>query len=256
MKVKELVRAVGKAASDNLPTLLSLAAIGGVITTAILSHEAALNADMALAAKCNYDPDEEDKLTPKEKAEVMWKYYIPPVVAGGCTIALIVGANRVSIKRTAAMAALYSLTDEKLKKYQQKILEKIGEKDEKEIRESIIHDDLSENPETPDHMIYTGKGDTLCYDCLSGRYFKSSMESIRKAVNDINYQMLGDFYVSLNELYYALGLPGIKLGDNLGWNMDSPMDVQFHSMLTDFGEPCLTVDYDVNPRYKYGDLAG
>ena len=150
MKVKELVRAVGKAASDNLPTLLSLAAIGGVITTAILSHEAALNADMALAAKCNYD-----KLTPKEKAEVMWKYYIPPVVAGGCTIALIVGANRVSIKRTAAMAALYSLTDEKLKKYQQKVLEKIGEKDEKEIRECIIHDDLSENPESPDHMIYT-----------------------------------------------------------------------------------------------------
>ena len=87
----------------------------------------------------------------------------------------------------------------------------------------------------------TGSGETLCYDVLSGRYFKSDIEKIREAIND---------------LYYAIGLPDIKLGEALGWNIDKGyIDVQFGTHLAANGTPCLVLAFNVAPQYGYNILS-
>ena len=68
-------------------------------------------------------------------------------------------------------------------------------------------------------VIVTEKGNTLCRDSISGRYFKSDIDKIKKVVNELNRQLIHQNYISLNEFYYELGLDSTKNGSYLGWNM-------------------------------------
>jgi len=57
-------------------------------------------------------------------------------------------------------------------------------------------------------------------------------------------------FLTLNELYYALGLAGIALGDQMGWDIDKGMvEINFSTQLTEEGEPCLVLNYSVEPKY-------
>ena len=102
-------------------------------------------------------------------------------------------------------------------------------------------------------IILTEKGgNTICYDVLSGRYFKSDRDKIMQAMNKLNRQMRDENYVTLNEFYYELGLDGTKMGDMLGWNIDKGyIDLNFSSHLDANGTPCLVIDYQVAPVYDY-----
>ena len=78
--------------------------------------------------------------------------------------------------------------------------------------------------------IITDKGNTLCFDSLSGRYFKSDIDKIKRAVNNLNRELTYDMYVSLNDFYDELDLDHTKIGDELGWNLDDGLiDVYFGS---------------------------
>ena len=99
-------------------------------------------------------------------------------------------------------------------------------------------------------VIFTGKGSVMCYDSLSGRYFKSDIEQIRRVVNELNRNLLSDMFLTVNELYYAIGLSGTKLGDMMGWDIDKGMlEIDFSAQLTEEGEPCLVLNYSTEPRF-------
>ena len=92
----------------------------------------------------------------------------------------------------------------------------------------------------------------MCFDVLSGRYFKSDIDLIKRVENNINKRMFNDMYISLNEFYIELGLEPIGIGDDLGWSVDKGMiDIDFSSQLADDGTPCLVIDYSVSPKYNY-----
>lgn len=96
---------------------------------------------------------------------------------------------------------------------------------------------------------------TLCYDAVSGRYFKGDIEKIKKAECELNRQMRDEMYISLNDFYYEIGLDNIKLGDELGWNIDDGyIDLSFSSQLASDGTPCLVIDYTIAPRYDFRNL--
>ena len=185
-----------------------------------------------------------------------WKCYIPSAVTGALSVACLIGASAVSLKRNAALATAYTISETALKDYREKAVEVVGEKKEQAIRDAIAKDKLTGNPVDDKQIVMTGSGDTLCYDVLSGRYFRSDIEKIRKAINDLNRDMLSEQYVSLNDLYYAIGLPDIKLGNDLGWNIDKGyIEVQFGSHLAANGTPCLVLAYTVAPQYGYNILS-
>ena len=87
----------------------------------------------------------------------------------------------------------------------------------------------------------------LCYDCYTGRYFSASMEDVRRAVNDVNKRLISEDYAPLNEFYANLGLEEVKVGDDLGWNVDHMCDVVFGTSMTTDGKPSLAISFKPDP---------
>ena len=254
------IQQIGEVLSKNSPTILTGCAVAGLIGTTIMAVRATPGAMRILMCEENLRAKEGTTipLTKVEVIKLTWKGYIPTVVMGGTTIACIVCAHSIGMKRNAALASLYSITEKTLKEYQGKVIETIGEKKEQKIQDDIAKDKILANPPKSDEIILTGKGETLCYDSLSGRYFKSDIEKIRKAENELNKDLLADNFISLNEVYESLGLPRIGLGDELGWSLwiddgDSLVSFTYSSQLTTDGIPCLVLKYAVVPRYDYMD---
>ena len=235
------------------PQILTGIGIAGMIATTITAVKATPKALQLIDER---EIKENKRLSTTEVIKTTWKCYAPTAVTGTLSVACLIGASSVSLKRHAALATAYTLSETALKEYQEKTVEVVGEKKEQAIRDAIAKDKLAGNPVDDKQIVMTGSGETLCYDVLSGRYFKSNIEKIRKAINDLNRNMLSDQYVSLNDLYYAIGLPDIKLGDALGWNIDKGyIEVQFGTHLATNGTPCLVLAYTVAPQYGYNILS-
>lgn len=245
---------IGEVILKNSPAILTGISVAGVVSTTIMAVQATPKA-IELVRQREYYELELDadfhSLCKKEIIKTAWKCYIPTTIMGGLTIACIISTHTVNHKRNAALASLYSLTEKSLKEYQSKIVETIGENKERKIKDEIRQDTLNKNPVNTKEVIITGKGEMLCYDTLSGRYFKNDIEQIRRVQNDLNYSLRSDMWMSLNDLYYGLGLSAINLGDDIGWSVDEPIDIDFSSMLSSEGEPCLVLDYRSQPISKY-----
>jgi hypothetical protein len=173
---------------------------------------------------------------------------------GGLTIFGIIWSHRIDARKNAVIAGLYSASELALKEFQSKTIEEIGEKKVEQIRDKIAKDHLDKNPMSNNEIIITGLGDVPCYDTWSGRYFKSNIEKIRATENVINHEILAgsEMWASLNQLYYELGLPPVKSGEEMGFDVDHMLHFQFSSHIADNGQPCFVIDYTVVPRdYKY-----
>ncbi len=182
----------------------------------------------------------------------VWFCYIPSVVIGALSILCILSANNVNAKRNAALATAYSLSETALKEYKTKVIETIGEKKEKDVRDAISQEKIEKNPIVTKEVIITEKGNYLCYEPLSGRYFKSDIDQVKKAINEVNQRLLLDSYISLNDLYDELGLESTNIGDKLGWRIEqSLIEVDFSTQAASDGTPCLVLDFMTTPIYEY-----
>lgn len=248
--LSSISKGIRTAVTKHSPEILTGIGITGMITTTVLAVRATPKALILIEER--KDEANVDKLTPVETVKAAWTCYIPAAITGGLSIICLIGASSVNARRNAALATAYTLSESALKEYQEKVVEQIGEKKEQAVRDAIAKDKLEQDPVTNREVIITEKGDTLCYDALSGRYFKSDIDKIKKAVNEINKNLLGDDYISLNDFYYELGLDNTKLGDELGWNVnDGLIDLNFSSQLASDGTPCLVINYQVAPKYDY-----
>ena len=252
-KLTKFVKTVRTTARKHSPEILTGLGIAGMVTTVVMAVRATPKAlNMLEDAEEEKYVNEQEELTTFEKVKATWKCYIPAAVVGTVSIGCLVGASSVNARRNAALATAYALSESTLKEYQEKVVEKLGEKKEQEIRDDIAKDHVDRNPISKSEVIVTGNGDTTCFDILSGRYFTSNIEKLRRVENELNRQMRYDMYVSLNEFYDAIGLDHIKIGDSLGWNIDSGyIELKFSSQLDEHGTPCLVLDYSLEPRYGY-----
>ena len=93
-------------------------------------------------------------------------------------------------------------------------------------------------------------------DSITGRYFRSDLDSIKKAVIELNMEISHQNYISLNEFYSNIGLDRISNGDNLGWNIDSGyVETDYSTSLADNDEPCIVIDYITQPKYDFDKFA-
>lgn len=212
------------------------------------------NTDIRETAKENGETEivRIEKLTPLDTVKTTWKCYIPALVTGTLSAACLIGASSVNVRRNAALATAYTLSESSLKEYRDKVIETVGEEKEKVVRESIAKDKIERNPVSNNEVIITNKGDTLCYEALSGRYFKSDVENIKKAANQINRQLIFDTYISLNDFYDEIGLDDNEIGNDLGWTVEKGLiELEFSSQLTSDGTPCVVLDFINRPFYDY-----
>lgn len=252
--MQNLFKKFGGFLVKNSPTLLVGASVAGVITTAVLAVKAT---PKALEIINNEQWDRSNKygdghIDVKDFIALTWKCYVPAAIMGGVTISCIIGANSINLRRNAALAGLYSLSETALKEYQAKVVETIGENKHRAIKEDMVKDRIHKNPVNDKEVIITGSGETLCYDALSGRYFKSDIEHIRKVINKLNRDMISDSVITLNEVYDELDLQSTKLGEMTGWHLDDGMiEPHFSSQLTTNGKPCLVLDFETTrPLYR------
>lgn len=251
LSLRTLLKDTEKYIKKHSPEILTGIGITGMITTTVLAVNATPKA-MMLIEERKLDLNTDD-LSKSEVIKTAWKCYIPAFVTGTMSVACIIGASSLNVRRNAALAAAYALSDSTFKEYREKVVDHIGEKKETEVRDAIAKDRIDNNPVENNQIIITNNGDTLCYEPFSGRYFKSDIEKIKRAVNEINRRMLDDTYVSLNDFYYELELDETKLGNQLGWRVDTCglIDARFSSQLTNDGTPCLIMDFVDAPIYDF-----
>ena len=250
MNFTQVMQRFGFSLKKHAPAILTGVGIAGMISSAILAVKATPKAIKLMEEKKN--EEEKETLTVKEIVKTTWICYIPSVIVCVVSAGCLIGASQVQYKRSAALITACSLSETALKEYQSKVSEVIGEKKETAIRDSIAKDRMEKDPVTKKEIIFTNKGDALCYDALSGRYFKSDIDKLRKTEIELNQRMLSEMFISLNDFYYEIGLSSIKLGDFLGWNIDKGMiHLEFSSQLAEDGTPCLVLGYSNPPQYEY-----
>lgn len=238
-------------AAKNSPHILTVCGAVGVVSTAVLAVKATPKALDEIKHQNDHGAIE---LTKKEIVQATWKFYIPTAIVGGASIACIIGANTIHAGRVTALASAYSIVDKAMTEYQDKVVETLGEKKEKTIRDAVAADQLNKAPLSQNIVYVTGKGDTLCYDVMSGRYFRSDMEALKRAENSVNHELFNGVWVSLNTLYREIGLDEIKIGEILGWNTNNMIELNFSSQLAEDGTPCLVLDYRHDPKHGYWDV--
>ena len=248
-KISNFIKTTKGFIRKHSPEILTGIGVTGMITSTVLAVKATPKA-LELINDKKYDLG--DELTVMETIKVAWKPYVPALVTGVVSASCIIGASTVNYKRNTALATAYAISESTLVRYRDKVIETIGEKKEKEVRDKVAQDEVSKNPVANTQVIIASKGNTLFRDSLSGRYFKSDMNSIDKAINEINRQINLQHYASLNDYYYEIGLDPVKTGSYMGWNIDDGSIVKcISSCITEDDQPCIVVDFNVAPRYDF-----
>lgn len=185
---------------------------------------------------------DEDKI---EKAKLVAPLYLPSVLLAGVGITQIICSRNMTNKKIAAMATAYTVSETAFKTYKEKVKTIVDEDKYEDIKREVALDKMQKDPVSKKEVIIQPKGDVLMYDSSSGRYFKGNMDDINHAVNILNKRMMSDMTISLNEFYGEIGLDPIKIGTNIGWDVEkSLIEVDTSATIADNGEPCIVLDYD------------
>lgn len=167
-------------------------------------------------------------------------------IVGGCAL----GEARVVAATNLAMASEAALT-----RYQQKVVDTIGQDKANELQTEIAKDLMHERPATQQSIIPTANGTDTFYDPLSGRYFASSESAIYRAKDRVNEIINGiEMEAGVNEWYSALDIPPVGLAKTQKWDIDNKLDVAIDpewETMPD-GRPCRTLVYYNLPRYYDG----
>jgi hypothetical protein len=238
------------------PTLLTSFGVTGVFSTAYLASRASFKA----ARLIDQEQGERDGvgaaplLTQKEKAKLVWAMYLPAATVGTITIAAVVLANHEASKKIAALTIASSISERAFQEYKEKVLLRVGQNKETAIRDEIAQDRVTAHPVHTREVILAGTGEVLCFDVLTGRYFQSSVQEIRQAEVKVNHDIMNHMYASLSSFYDEIGLAPTPYSDEVGWNVNDLVTVEFSTVLSTDERPCISIDFMVHPKADYTNL--
>lgn len=252
--------------NDHSTTILTAAGVGGTVATAVLTGRASFKAAEILRKEKVYAETElhilnsgrdEDLVIPSvelskfDKVKHTWVLYLPPVGVGVLTLTSIIMANRISSKKIAALAVAGGVTERAFQEYKEKVIEKLGPKQDEKVRDEIAQDRVNANPPGAREIMIVGNGEVLCYDQLTGRYFNSTVEDIKKAENKVNFELIHYMSCSLSHFYDEIGLQPTSYTDQVGWNLHNKMEVVFSTVMSPDGRPCIAIDFRNPPVMDY-----
>ena len=229
------------------PEILTGLGVTGMFASVIFSIKATPKAMKSIEKKKK--ELNKEKLNVGETVEACWKHYIPTAITLATSTACIIGANSINTRRNAALAAAYSLSETALTEYRDKVTEILGESKEKEVRAGIANDRVAANPPSQNTIIITGKGETLFMEAITGQYFKSDIEKIRRIENDLNREMRSSMTMSVNDVLCALGIRhNHKTYDHIGWDIDKhPIEFVMLPTIDDVMGVVIVIDYRYEP---------
>lgn len=246
------LRKTGLKVQKHSPEILTGLGIAGFVSSVFMVAKAAPKAEKLkeeIRSEMEADGFTEKEIKVQEVKDMV-PIFLPTAIMCVASTACIIGANRIGAKRQATLAAAYAISEGRFKEYQEKVIEKLGERKEQTIRDEICKDEIEKNPPKESDLILD-EDEILCYDKVIGRYFKSDVNAIRKAETIINRRLISEMYISLNEFYDELDLEHVEIGDDLGWTVDEIFEISFSSQLTANNTPCLVISYDYVPKFDY-----
>lgn len=218
----------------NSPTILSILACAGVVSTTVLAIKAVPKAQdrqlIALSKKeQKYDTryyDNEpvtfnmkEPLTKKEAILASIPAYIPTAISAAATMACILGANVLNKKAQASLMSAYMLTNQHFNEYRRAAKEVYGEDADRKIKERIAIDDYNDN-----HAVIIGTGilndgpltngpaaednedKFLFYEPYTKRYFWSTVRRVQEAEMYLNQMIQVRGGCSIGQFLDFLGL--------------------------------------------------
>lgn len=245
MNLSNALKTAKNVITANSPQLLVGTAIVGVVTTGVLAAKGGYKARGVI------DEAESERDTPlnfQEKAQLTWLCFAPSVLTGASTIAATVGVHTIHTKRHAALAGLYAIGASKSDELQAKAEELLGAKKsqllEDHLAQKAVDRDFEQRGEEflNHEVIVTGKGEQLCREDFTGRYFDGSLNSIESAVNDLNAILL-DGPADMNNLFDYLGIEPSAAGEVFGWKPKTKVMVKPGSALTPKGKAVINVRF-------------
>lgn len=260
--------------NDNSTTILTGMGVSGTVATAYLAGRASFRAaelihdqeyflDEEVIRRLKASDENGDEngehitkvdLSNSAKLRLVWHLYLPAFGTGLTTITCIVMANKIATRQLAALAVASGISERALQEYKAKVIEKIGEKQNVAIRDEIAQDRVSQNPVTGREMIIAGAGEVLCFDMLTGRYFQSTIENIKRAENKVNHTLNNHMYASLTEFFEEIGLSATTFSDSVGWNANEMCEVTFSTTMSSDQRPCVAIDFVHPPFWEYARL--
>lgn len=254
--------------NENSTTILTAMGITGTVTTAYLTGRASFRAAQIIAQKEREDyehflsevknvengnSESRQGLTLVKKVRLVWRLYLVPIGVGVTTVTSIIVANKISSKKIAALAVASGISDRALQEYKAKVVEKLGERQNRAIRDEVAQDRVNKNPASRE-IILAGTGEVLCYDLATGRYFQSTVEEIKRAENKVNHALVNYMHASASEFYDEIGLPATTYTDSVGWNQNHHVSVVFSTVMSLDDRPCIAIDFDHPPFADYARL--
>lgn len=213
------------------PVILSILGSIGVVATGVFAAKAtpkATNAVLNRQAELWNEgmADDLPEVSLKEKVKLSAPFYIPAVVVGATTIALIAGSNVLSRKQQASILAAYTFLDQSYKQYRDSVTDIYGEEGQTRIKEHIIAKEARNLNEDGVYGAMNGErfdfGATdeeqhLFYDILSHSYFSSTFSNVLLAElhTNRNFCLRGESPVE--EYYEFLGIDPPEEMRGMSW---------------------------------------
>jgi len=232
--------------NENSTTILTAVGATGTVATAYLSGRASFKAAQIIERE-KY----EKEIDRFDKVKMTWHLYLPAVGVGVITITSIIMAQRISSKKIAALVVASGISERAFQEYKDKVIEKFGERKNTDIRDEIAQDKVNATPPDTRQVFIAGTGDVLCFDTLTGRYFQSTVEQIRRAENRINYEIIHFYSASLSMFFEEVGLPPTDYTDSVGWNSNNIMEVNLSTVMSQDNRPCIAISFPRNPIPNY-----
>lgn len=223
---------------ENLPSILTGVAVAGVVETVYLAVKATPKALDILEERSSEEKKDGTGWNKKDDIKATWKCYIPSAIAGGITVACILGANQAHLSREVGMLAAYSFLGEKFVDYR----ERSGEKHDAKIMNSIKKDHISEGAKNkPDRPLEVGK--IWVYEPESKQYFQTTKEQILWAEIVANKMFLNQGWLSFNQFLNLFSdADRVSWGDHSGWyRYDEDGAADFNWSFYQGGEPWIDI---------------
>lgn len=254
MELKPFFEIAKRFANNNTAGILTGVGAAGTVLTAALAGRAAYRTGMDASTQYHEalrelevagDGDRlpAELLSTKHIISTYWREFIPPAIVGVMSVTAIIAANRVGARKQAALVAAFKLTDELRTEYRDKVIETLGKKKEEEMNGELVKDRIERIPAS--QIIVLGGSEFTFYDAFSGRAFQTDMESIKQAVNKINYAVNNYGWASLTDFYKEIGISGTTVSDEFGWQQDELLDPSFTYVGLNDGRPACQIEFNM-----------
>ena len=257
MEIKKMINQAGLKIKKYSPEILMVAGIVGTVTAAVTACKATLKVKDIMSEKeelqndihkCLENPDvdyteedgKKDLTTVYTQTGVkLIKLYAPSVILGGASIASIVMGQKILKKRNIALAAAYTAVDKGFKKYRANVVERFGERVDKELRYNIKAKEVEKKvtdkngkEKTVKEIQYDIEGNPLENISEYARFFDEATSTehhkdaeynlmfLRRQQDYANEVLKANGHLFLNDVYEMLGIPKTKAGQVVGWIYD------------------------------------